>query len=143
MDTTLTAAIVSGIISAITSFIVTKLMDKSNKKDNIDNELNDILSIAIQYPYLEERIFIKNWDANRNIQNTKHLRYEIYATRVFNYLSRLAKFHRYNPNKIERYIDIKNWLRYHKEYWKNPPDQYENIDGYNEKFKEFINKYIG
>lgn len=143
MDSTLTSAFVSGIISAITSFLVTKLMDKSNKRESLENQLDNILKIAIQYPYLEDRAFIESWDQNRNVNDEKFLRYEIYTTLLFNYLSRLSLLFKYDKKKIENMIDIKTWVRDHREYWKNPPKQFENLDGYGENFCNLINKYIG
>lgn len=143
MDLTLTAAIVSGIISAITSYLVTKLMDKSNKRESLENQLDNILKIAIEYPYLEDRAFIESWDQNRHVKDEKFLRYEIYTTLLFNYLSRLSLHFNYDSEKIENVIDIKTWVREHREYWKNPPNQFENIDGYGKEFCDFINKYIG
>jgi len=53
MDTTLTAAAIATIISAITSASITLYINNSNKKKNIDDQLDTLLKLAIQYPYLE------------------------------------------------------------------------------------------
>lgn len=142
MEFSITSAAIATIISALTSALVSLGLNKSNKKKHIDDQLDDILKIAIQYPYVESDVFTSTWNQNKNSNDEQYLRYDIYCTLLFNYLSRVTDFYRYDKQKIENYIAIKDWIRLHKEYWINPTNSYENIDGYDEKFRELINSYI-
>jgi hypothetical protein len=142
MEFSITSAAIATIISALTSVLVSLGLNKSNKKKHIDDQLDDILKIAIQYPYVESDAFASTWNQNKNSNNEQYLRYDIYCTLLFNYLSRVADFYRYDKQKIENYIAIKDWIRLHKDYWLNPTSSYENIDGYDPKFRELITTYL-
>ena len=142
MDTTITAAAIATLISALTSTLVTLWVTGTNKQKSIDEQLDGILKIAIQYPYLENAVFTSNWRNDIDHNDEKYLRYDVYCTLLFNFLSRLAEYHKYDRTKIEEYIAIKDWIRLHEKYWKNPTSSYENIDSYDRKFIELVNTYL-
>jgi hypothetical protein len=142
MEMTITTAVLATLISALTSALVTLGVNKRSEKRNINDQLDAILKIAIQYPYVENQSFTSSWMTNKNSNEEKYLRYDIYCTLLFNYLSRVADFYKYDKNKIENYIAIKDWVRLHKDYWISPLDTFENIDGYDKKFRDLINYYI-
>jgi hypothetical protein len=98
---------IATIIAVITSTVVTLLINRANRKQILDQQLNDILKLALQYPYLESKLFTDNWCSKYDLSDEKSLRYEIYATLVFNYLSDFTKFFRYNINKIEKTFQLK------------------------------------
>lgn len=142
MEFTITSAAFATLISAITSALVTLWLNKNNKQRHIDDQLDTIIKISIQYPYLENSVFTSSWIDNKKSNEEEYLRYDAYCTLLFNYLSRLADFYKYDRNKIESYIAIKDWVRLHKNYWLNPASDYENIDSYDDKFRELINYYL-
>lgn len=142
MEFSITSAAIATLISALTSAIVSIRLNRFNKKKHIDDQLDDILKIAIQYPYVESETFTLTWNQNKNSNNEQYLRYDLYCTLLFNYLSRVADFYNYDKQAIEEYIALKDWVRLHKEYWLNPTSSYENIDGYDKRFRELINSYI-
>jgi len=72
----------------------------------------------------------------------RYERYENYCNLVFNFLSEVCEWKNFNQEKIEKYIDVKNWLRIHEKCWKNPTFPHENNDVYSSKFSEFVKKYI-
>lgn len=47
-----------------------------------------------------------------------------------------------NVKEIEDFMDVKSWVRTHRDYWKNPANSYENIEGYKIEFRNFINQYL-
>lgn len=142
MDSTITAATVATIISTITSASVTIWISSWNKRKNLDDQLDGLLKIAIQYPYLENEQFANSWTSEFDLNDEKMLRYEVFCNLLFNYLSRFAKYYRYNKSKIEDELAIKDWVRLHGKYWKEPASTYENVDSYDKKFVELINGYL-
>jgi hypothetical protein len=138
----LTSAAVATVISAITSSAVTLLLAKSNAKKNLDDQLNSILKIAIQYPYLENKDFTYTWSSSYDRNDEKSLRYEVYCTVVFNYMSRLASYYEYNEKKIEGHVALKPWTRIHAKYWRDPTEAYENVDTYDQPFVDLIESYL-
>jgi hypothetical protein len=142
MEFSITSAAIATLISALTSASITLWLNKNNAKRHIDDQLDAILKISVQYPYLESQTFTSTWIDEKNSNEEKYLRYDVYCTLLFNYLSRVATFYRYDKKKIENYIAIKDWVRLHKEYWLNPTSSYENIDSYDDKFRTLINYYI-
>lgn len=113
-----------------------------DKQDSLDNRLDSIIHIGIEYPYLEDKHFTKQWNKYRGSQDEKYLRYDNYCNIVYNFLHSVCEHYKYDKTKIENYIDIKNWMRTHQDNWKNPVDTFENVDGYDEKFRNFINSYL-
>lgn len=136
------SAAVATVISAITSAAVTLLLAKSNAKKNLDDQLDSILKIAIQYPYLESKDFTNTWSSNYDRNDEKSLRYEVYCTMVFNYMSRLASYYKYNEKKIGEHVALKPWTRIHAKYWRDPTEAYENVDTYDQPFVDLIESYL-
>jgi hypothetical protein len=142
MELTLTAAAIATIISAVTSASISLYINRGNKIKSLDDQLDALLKIALQYPYLENPSFINTWNDNKNSQKDEYLRYDIYCTLLFNFFSRLSVFFNYDKSKIDNYVAAKDWIRLHRDYWLNPIDTYENIDSYDAKFKKLINEYL-
>lgn len=142
MDLTLTAAALATLISATTSAAITLYINSNNKAKIIDDQLDTLLKIALQYPYLEDENFTKEWSKYKDLNKEEYLRYDVYCNLLFNFLSRVASHYKYNESKINNYIAIKEWVRVHRYNWEDPKVAYENIDSYDEKFKTLISKYL-
>ena len=146
-DPTVISTLVTIIVSVITTVITGKLTNRNQRKEKLKTQFDEILKISIEHPYLEYKEFCCNWRASTvNEANfEKYIRYDNYAVLVFNHLEEVCRFYKFNENEIKNnHVDIKNWLRLHKEIWLNPlGGQYENTDGYSEKFREFVKKQIG
>ncbi len=135
------AAAVSAIFSAVSSR-TTLTLYKKEKKEKLNDKLNRILEIGIEYPYLESENFIFQWDKYRLTDDEKYLRYDMYCNLLFNFLYDVWNHFNHDKKKIEEFVDIKTWVRAHKNNWLNPIDENENIDGYDYEFRSFINTYI-
>jgi hypothetical protein len=141
-DMDITSAAIATIISAITSAGVTLLLARSNAKKSLDDQLDGILKIAVQYPYLESKDFTNAWTSTYDRNDEKALRYEVYCTMVFNFLSRLAEYYKYDDKKIHEHVAVKPWVRIHAKYWKDPTDAYDNVDSYDDCFVSLIEGYL-
>ena len=135
------AAAVSAFYSAKSSKTTLELY-KKEKLEKLGDDLNRILELGIQYPYFENKSFTQNWLASKSSNDERYLRYDIYCNLIFNYLQNVWTHFEYDKTKIEEFVDIKTWIRIHKQNWLNPVEENENIDGYDEKFRQFINSYI-
>lgn len=138
----ITAAAIATIISSTVATIVGLSINRQNAIKNLNDQLDNIIKLSVQYPYLESPVFAKTWLENKNSEDEKYLRYENYCTLIFNFLERLCKFYNYDKNKIENHLNVKGWIRIHKDCWDNPSLAYENSDGYETKFKTLIKEYI-
>lgn len=138
----ITSAAIATLISAITSATVTLLLAKLNSRKSLDDQLDGILKIAIQHPHLESKDFTNGWTSNYDRNDEESLRYEVYCTLVFNYMSRLAKHYKYNEEKIKEHVALKPWTRIHAKYWRDPTEAYENVDTYDRPFVELIEGYL-
>ncbi|WP_162996603.1 hypothetical protein [Mucilaginibacter celer] len=125
-------------ISTSISLWITKV----NKRKSLDEQLDAILKIALQYPYLESSHFTGSWTSAFDTNDEKYLRYDVYCTLLFNYLSRVAEHHKYKKHKVESYIAIKDWIRLHRKYWEDPTSSYENVDSYDHAFVDFVKGYL-
>jgi len=144
LDTVIISAIISASISAIISSIVSyRIANKKNIKDE-EGRLNEHIlvlnKISIEYPYLEDYDFCKAWRKNSN--DERYLRYEVYCCIAFNLLEQLYKLYKGDKIKIENFICVKELVQMHKLWWKNPTGIFENISGYNQKFREYIETFL-
>lgn len=137
----ITSAAIATLLSATTSAIVSLLIASSNKKRSIDDQLDGLLKIATQYPYLESRNFTEQWSSKHDESDERMLRYDMYCNLLFNFLSRVATHYNYDERKIENYLAMKSWVRIHRKNWLDPRDAYENVDSYGESFVNLMNKY--
>lgn len=138
----ITSAAIATLISAITSATVALLIAGNNTRKSLDDQLDGLLKICIQYPYLENDAYTSQWSSNYDPQDERHARYEHYCTLLFNYLSRVCKHFKYEKSKVENYVAIRSWVRCHKRYWKDPTDAYSTSDEYDEKFVKLIESYL-
>lgn len=137
------AVIVAAVISALISFIVSFILKRKDERSSLDSQLDSILRIAVEYPELESKNFTHNWSNNSKKPDEKYRRYEVYATLVFNYLSRVCSFFNFNEKKINEYIDMNGWVKMHYQYWHHPTEDGENESVYDKKFKDFVHKILG
>lgn len=142
MDGTITTAAIATIVSGVTSAVVALFIASRNSKKAIDDQLDGILKIAIQYPYLESKDFTNTWSSKYDRSDEKALRYEVYCTLVFNFMTRICDYYKYDKNKIEQHIAIKQWARIHCKYWYDPTEAYENVDTYDKQFVDLIEGYL-
>ena len=135
------AASISAIYSAKSANTTISLY-KQEKKERLIDKLNRILEIGIEHPYLESKHFTSKWNYHKETDDERYLRYDMYCNLIFNYLNNVYEHFEFDKNKVEEFVDIKTWVRLHKNNWLNPIDENENIDGYDAAFKTFINSYI-
>jgi hypothetical protein len=138
----ITAAAVATLISSSIATIVSIAINRGNNLKNLNDQLDNILKISIQYPYLENPNFASTWNDNKNSTDEAYLRYDNYCNLVFNYMERLCKYYKHNETKIQNHVNIKSWIRVHKDCWNNPTIPYENADGYSKEFKKLIEKFL-
>jgi hypothetical protein len=96
----ITAAAIATFISSATATFVAIRLNKSNAEKALNDQLDGIIKIAIQYPYLESQTFADTWTENKNSQDEKYLRYDNYCTLIFNFLSRLCEHYKFDKTKI-------------------------------------------
>jgi len=130
------------LISGLTSSIITMLISNKNKERGLDAQLDEILKIAIKYPYLESENFTSGWKHDFDRNDEKYLRYDVYGTLIFNFLARVSHHCHYNKKKIDQYIAIEDWVKLHSLYWSDPTSIVENIDSYNKEFVQLINSFV-
>lgn len=138
----ITAAAIATLISSSIATIVALKINKHNALKSLNDQLDNILKIAIQYPYLESPSFCNTWQDNKDSEDERYLRYENYCTLIFNYLERLCKHYDFNVNDIQNHLNVKGWIRVHKSCWQYPSVPFENSDGYDHRFKVVIENYL-
>jgi hypothetical protein len=132
---------VATIISSAVAVIVSLILNKNSEKEHFELQLQTIIQLSVEYPYLENRAFANSWNPEF-INDEKYQRYENYCTLVFNYISELFTWVKKNKNKLEKFIDAKNWVRIHKKCWESPSFEHENSDVYDKEFIDLVDSYM-
>lgn len=138
------------LLVAVCAFVLPLVINRryraKDKIEALDNRLDSIIHIGIEYPYLEDIRFTSKWEEKRDTTEDKeyerYQRYDNYCNVVFNFLHSVCENFKYDKTKIEDYIDIKNWVRVHESNWKRPVTKFENVDGYDEEFRKLIDSYL-
>mgnify|MGYP001466640284 CR=1 FL=1 len=137
-DATLVSVIISGFVSAIVAYLTVKFQNREKKRLFIEQTINEVLNISMEYPLLENDDFCAKWYLRDNC-DIDRMRYENYCCRVFNLLERIWFFCGGNMEKINMIIYVEEWVLQHKIWWQM--DIY-NIYGYKYDFRVFINGLI-
>lgn len=150
---TILSIVVTTILFFVKNNIDKKIRSENEKKSDLNilnKQLDDILKIAVSYPYLETKKFCDTWEPSKatignDDQCDKYQRYSVYCNLVFNYLANLAEYCEYDLECIQKHhINMKEWVRLHQKNWCSPlNDPNENIDSYDEKFVALVNKCLG
>lgn len=135
------AAVVSALFAGVSAYLAYRFKREDGKAE-LEKELNRILEIGVQYPCFEYAPFTNDWINHRGKDDETYLRYDIYCNMIYNFIHHVYEYYGGDKKKIENYVDVKSWIRMHKQNWQNPTDENENIDGYDEPFRQFINSYL-
>lgn len=131
-----------GVILSTISLWQNFQLNQKQKEGSFSERLNHLLELAFQYPEFEYSSFIDKWDEMKLKSDTMYMRYDIYCNLLFNFLADLYGFYHGNKTKIENFCDVKTWVRLHQLNWLHPIDPNENIDGYTQEFRDYINSYL-
>ena len=142
IDTTLISTFISIFVSVVSTIAFNFFQRKKEMKDSLDKELSELLKLALEYPYLENPHFTNCWTSTYDHNDEKALRYEVYGTLVFNYLEKFSGFYKHNIQKMEKHLAVKDWVRLHSKYWRDPTIPNENIDTYDSKFVELVETHL-
>ncbi len=129
----------------VRQYIWAKRQDKQRRKDDLKRRLEHILEMTVTYPYLESARVAKGWEKwkqDRGGDDETFLRYDQFCNILFNYLEDVFFFFEGDKKKIESFVDVKSWVRMHRQNWEHPLVDEENVDGYDEKFRRFIDSYL-
>ncbi|MCK6527776.1 hypothetical protein L6R50_09505 [Myxococcota bacterium] len=134
------SAIVASVVSGFGGFVSAWIIQRRAEWNSIDQGVDEIVRLGIEYPYLEDDEFCASWDpASRD---ERLLRYSSYCVFVFNVLERAWRYHDGDRNKIEERIGVKELVLRHQEWWKHPGHPAENIRGYPQGFRKFVKEYL-
>jgi hypothetical protein len=136
---TLKILLSSGIAVCITYLTFSKQYN-ANEEARLNDDLNKIFEMNLQYPYLEDSLFISRWDQRNYPDNDSSYRYQTYCEYVFNFSEKVCEYYNYNKSKIDKFIDLEDLLIDHKIWW-NLPEQ-KNSNSYPERFKKFVDAYF-
>lgn len=109
---------------------------------DLKKRMENILTLTIQYPYLEDKSITETWKDNMHSLDEKHMRYNQFCCVLYNFLSDLYEFYGGDSAQIQKFVDIKTWVRVHRQIWENPLDPNEIPDGYTPEFRSYINSYL-
>ena len=141
VDMDLTSAAAATLISVLTNIVLYYKLNNKNTQKWLDDQLDAILKISIEYPYLEDQKYTAQWNPEKT-SDEQHIRYENYCTLIFNFLEKLCEYYSYDRKKIEKFMNVKAWVRMHRKAWENPSIEYENADSYSSEFKQLVEDYL-
>jgi len=132
--------IIPAFIGFLFAYITFSKQYDANEKGKLNDNLNKLLDVNLQYPFVEDSSFIAWWDKHKNSNSDSSLRYQSYCEYVFNFLQSTSEYFNYNKNKIADFVDAEDLITQHKGWWMMP--EQINSRSYPDKFKEFVKQYL-
>lgn len=129
-------ALTSVILTSVVGYITFSKQYNSDEKFRLNENINKLLDIELQYPFLEDSTFISKWERNRNSNNDSALRYLTYCEYVFNTLQNVCDYYNYDLEKIDEFMDVNDLIIMHRAYWENPELQKTESP----EFRAFVNR---
>lgn len=140
------------IITTVISTLITLKINKINERNTLLDELRNIMKYSMEYPFLENKYFTNQYEIMYNfckkhditVYNCKieiinrYYQYEIYCEMIFNYISKIYNFYKFNEKKINKFLDVYGWIKTHSQYWNNIQNHKESVDAYGKKFVNYI-----
>ena len=131
------------LITSIITWSLTYLTFKKNynatELARLNDNLNQLLQLDFDHPFLEDSTFISHWGKDLNSKEEKYLQYETYCIYVFNFLQNVCDYYDYDKEAIEKFVDIKELAIEHKS-WLEASIK-EDPSGYPRRFIDFIKLY--
>ncbi len=141
LNTQITTPAISTLIAATVAYIISKRNNRRADKASLDNRYNEIIQIAIQYPYLENGIFADSWSTQKTSAEDKYVRYDNYCKLVFNFIENYCQYYNYRQKKIEKTFNLRDWVIVHKQWVQEPYVKIEKTKKINKKLKKILDKY--
>ena len=133
-DTTM----IVGLFTILASLVLYYFGNRIQAKTKLDEALNNLLNLGIQYPNLERNAFISSITDYE--KDEESMRYNLYCIAWFNYLHDLFKFHRGNDSKVQNDFNCSEVVNTHKKWWLD--NFRENYEGYSPDFVKYIQTII-
>ena len=49
----------------------------------------------------------------------RYYQYKIYCEMIFNYINKICDSYKFNKKKINKFLDVYEWIKTHSQYWHN------------------------
>ncbi len=138
----LVPTLLSGIIAFITCKWQLSKEKLSSEEARLNEQLFNILRIQIEYPYLENVHFTNNWNRKKAKKELDYQRYDSYCCILFNFMEQIYKLYNGNKDKIDNFFTVSEEVRIHKIWWREPLNPRDNIEGYDQQYRCYINSII-
>lgn len=130
------------ILLYVVSFFREKKQKQKDRLKKLEEKLDYLMSLAIQYPLFENEAFTKNWNGQTDLSNDNMLRYDVYSLMIFNYWANLAEYCNYDLEKINTIVALEPWVKIHKKCWRKPIIPNDNEETYDPKFVNLMNNIL-
>ena len=108
----------------------------ANEQGRLNENLNKLLDVNLQYPYVEDSAFISWWDNHKTSNSDSALRYQAYCEYVFNFLQNTCEYFDYNKRRILRFVDMRDFVDQHRGWWKMT--EQVSPESFPKRLREFI-----
>ena len=124
----LITSILSGTVAYWLAYTTFSRQIDVDEKHRLDESLNRILDVNMQYPYFEDSIFISRWNKGDVTNSDSSIRYQNYCLYVFNFAEAVLYYYDLDVRETEKFYDVQELLIPHKGWWKIPPPKPSEYD---------------
>jgi len=139
--------LLSGLLATLFSVTITTLTNHLSQKKAEITSLRAVLmqlnAFLVNEPFLENDTSLEKYTAMTNDEKEKKIKkdkYNLYCMMKFNYLESLCRYYGYNRKRIEKELNINEYIKDNKMWWDKNRDA--NYSGYDDRFLPFIEKVL-
>ena len=109
-----TKLILPAFVGFLFAYITFSKQYDASERSRFNENLNKILDVNLEYPYIDDNDFINRWSKTPNSHSDSSIRYQTYCIFVFNFLQDISEYYKYNKERVEQYVDIEDLILQHK-----------------------------
>jgi hypothetical protein len=135
-STVITALV--GVATIFTYFRIGSNSRKYAEGSKLNDELTNLINLLMQYPFLEDPFFIKEYNDGNHRDDEKGMRYSAYCMLYVNYLGKVFDFCKGSKKKMLKVVNFRDWIYIHRQWWNNA--QFASPETFDVKFRKILNE---
>jgi hypothetical protein len=135
------SGLLSSLIALIISTLISIYFQKKNDKKQLSDTLMQLNAFLLAEPFLESDTALQKYlTDDKKTNDIKKDKYNLFCIMKYNYLEDFCKYYKYDIKKINKNINIKEYLRDNVKWWSE--NRKINYESYDKEFRHIIEEIV-
>jgi len=128
---TVFSTLVATAIASMVAILVALKQSRIQQRAELKKQIEQVILLSIQYPYLEDDVFCAGWSEERP-RPEEYQRYDSYCCLVFNLIYAVYEHFKGDLKKVEAFLWTRELIERHRKWWTSRSVRLINVDGYSD-----------